>query len=273
MKWTRDYDSPDVEDRRGEPSAGGGMGLLLPLFWRFGWKGVLAGLGVYFLVSHFAIGPSQHQKAGHDDVRAFVSTVVDDAQNTFARASAGRYEHAHVVLYTGATRTACGLGQAAVGPFYCPRDEKVYLDQSFFQELHDRFGAPGDFAQAYVIAHELGHHLQNQLGITDRVERAPLASQKGESGLSVRTELQADCFAGVWAQSAQKRNLLDPGDIDEATRAAAAVGDDRLQKEATGTVQPERWTHGSSAERRRWFMRDYQSGSISACDTFAAPNL
>jgi predicted metalloprotease len=274
MKWTRDYDSSDVEDRRGAPvGGGGGLGFLLPLFMRFGWKGLLIGGVAYFLISHFAMAPSGNQKAGHDDVRAFVSTVVDDAQNTFARASAGRYEKAHVVLYTGATRTACGLGQASVGPFYCPRDQKVYLDQSFFQELHDRFGAPGDFAVAYVIAHELGHHLQNQLGVTDKVERAPLASQKGESGLSVRTELQADCFAGVWAQSANKRNLLDPGDIDEATRAAAAVGDDRLQKEATGSVQPERWTHGSSEERRQWFMKGYQSGSINDCNTFDAPRL
>src|SRR5689334_14528995 len=130
MRWTRDYDSSDVEDRRGQSVGAGGMGLLLPLFWRFGWKGVLVGLGVYFLINHFALAPSQNHKAGHDDVRAFVSTVVDDAQNTFARASSGRYQNAHVVLYSGATRTGCGLGQAAVGPFYCPRDQKVYLDVS-----------------------------------------------------------------------------------------------------------------------------------------------
>ena len=174
-----------------------------------------------------------------------------------------------MVLYSDATATACGTGEAAVGPFYCPRDERVYLDVTFFRELKNRLGAPGDFAQAYVIAHELGHHLQKLDGTSDRVEHAPRAQQLGENGLSVKLELQADCYAGVWAASAEQRGELDPGDLDQAVRAAAAVGDDRLQQQATGTVQPEKWTHGSSEERKHWFRTGHDSGDPAACNTFA----
>jgi len=165
------------------------------------------------------------------------------------------------------------MGEAAVGPFYCPRDERVYLDVTFFQELHEKFGVRGDFAQAYVIAHELGHHVQRLTGASEKVERAPLRAQRGATGLSVRLELQADCYAGVWASSAEQRELLEPGDIESAMRAAAAVGDDRLQRQATGTVQPEKWTHGSSQERVSWFKRGHDTGNPAACDTFAAREL
>jgi predicted metalloprotease len=280
MKWTRDYDSPDVEDRRGEgpgPGGGGGLiGLFVRLVMLFGWKGGLVALGLVLVVGKLVLPSVSQQKPGHDDNRAFVGFVVDDVQKSWAEwfAAHGRqYEHAKVVLYSGAIDTACGLGQAAVGPFYCPRDEKVYLDVTFFQELHDRLGAPGDFARAYVIAHELGHHVQRLLGTTERVERAPLSQQQGAGHLSVRTELQADCYAGVWARSAERRQIVDVGDIDQAMRAAAAVGDDRLQEQASGSVAPEKWTHGSSAERDRWFHRGYASGDPADCDTFAARSL
>ncbi len=274
MRQDDSYDSSDVEDRRGQagPSrGGGGLGLLFQLVARFGWKGGLLAFVVisgasYFLATGGGSAPSS-QQAGHDRTRAFVGTVLDDVQQTWAERIPG-YRKARVVLYSDATTTGCGVGEAAVGPFYCPRDERVYLDATFFRELGERLGAPGDFAQAYVIAHELGHHVQQLRGATEEVERAPRAKQTGEGGLSVRLELQADCYAGVWAASAQQRGILDPGDIDEAMRAAASVGDDRLQKQATGTVQPEKWTHGSSAERKRWFKQGLDRGDLAACDTF-----
>src|SRR5262245_13945278 len=280
MKWDESYDSPDVEDRRDEGApverAGGGLCLLLPVLFRFGWKGVLVALLLYAGARYFMGGTVQHppsrQHAGHDDARSFVGYVLDDVQKMWAQRLPG-YEKARVVLYSDATTTGCGLGDAAVGPFYCPRDERVYLDVTFFQELHNRFGVRGDFAQAYVIAHELGHHVQRLTGTSDRVERAPLRSRRGEEGLSVRLELQADCYAGVWASSAEQRGLLEPGDIDSAMRAAAAIGDDRLQKQATGTVQPEKWTHGSSEERVRWFQRGHDRGEAAACDTFGTGRL
>jgi predicted metalloprotease len=279
MKWDDNYESPDVEDRRGEGppvQSGGGMGFLLPLFFRFGWKGVLVALLIYAGARYFMGGATQHvasqQHAGHDSARAFVGYVLDDVQKMWAERIEG-YQKAHVVLYSEATTTGCGMGEAAVGPFYCPRDERVYLDVTFFQELHNRFGVRGDFAQAYVIAHELGHHVQRLTGTSDKVERAPLRAQRGAEGLSVRLELQADCYAGVWASSAEQRGLLEPGDIESAMRAAAAVGDDRLQRQATGTVQPEKWTHGSSEERVRWFQRGHDRGQAAACDTFASGRL
>jgi predicted metalloprotease len=210
----------------------------------------------------------------------FVSFVLDDVQDSWARefAQEGKpYRRAKLVLFEGATQTGCGFGQAATGPFYCPADERVYIDLGFFDELKNRLGAGGHFAQAYVIAHEIGHHIQKQLGISDRVDALRRArgaeSREGPSGASVRLELQADCFAGIWAHSTQQRDLLEAGDIESAIGAAAAVGDDRLQRQATGTVSPEKWTHGSSAERTRWFQRGYTAGSIDACDTFSAPQL
>jgi predicted metalloprotease len=280
MKWDESYDSPDVEDRRGEgppaAQAGGGLGFLLPLVFRLGWKGVLLAAVIYAGAHYFLGGATQpgssRQHAGHDQARSFVGYVLDDVQKMWAQRLPG-YQKARVILYSDATTTGCGLGEAAVGPFYCPGDERVYLDVTFFQELHNRFGVRGDFAQAYVIAHELGHHIQRLSGTSERVERAPLRAQRGEQGLSVRLELQADCYAGVWARSAEQRGLLEPGDIDSAIRAAAAIGDDRLQRQATGTVQPEKWTHGSSAERVRWFQRGHDGGEATACDTFAAGRL
>ncbi len=277
MRRDEGYDSPDVEDRRGQAApvrGGGGLGLLLNLVSWLGWKGGLLAFGLITGASYLfgggilgGGGAPSRQRAGHDDVRAFVGQVLDDVQHTWAERLPG-YERAKVVLYSDATTTGCGIGEAAVGPFYCPRDEKVYLDVTFFQELSRRLGAPGDFAQAYVIAHELGHHVQRLTGTSERVEHAGRAQQLGEHGLSVKLELQADCFAGVWAASAEKRGLLEPGDIAEAIRAAAAVGDDRLQRQASGTVQPEKWTHGSSAERTRWFELGHERGDPAACDTF-----
>jgi predicted metalloprotease len=279
MDWDKSYESRDVEDRRGQSSglggSGGGIGLLIELMLRFGWKGGLVMGALYFGVRYFSgsvTAPGPRQKAGHDEARAFVGYVLDDVQKLWAE-RLPRYEKAKVVLYSDATATGCGRGEAAVGPFYCPRDERVYLDVTFFRELRQRFGVPGEFAQAYVIAHELGHHVQRLTGTSDLVERAPMRAQRGEGHLSVRLELQADCYAGVWARSAEDRGLIGRGDIDSAMRAAAAVGDDRLQKEAQGTVRPESWTHGSSAERVRWFSRGHDRGSAEACDTFAAKEL
>jgi predicted metalloprotease len=182
------------------------------------------------------------------------------------------YRHAKLVLFTDATNTGCGFGRAATGPFYCPSDEQVYIDLGFYRELDQKLGAGGDFAQAYVIAHEMGHHVQKLLGTSDKVDKMR-GHTDGSGGASVRLELQADCYAGVWAHGAAQRNLLDQGDLDEALRAAAAIGDDRLQRQATGTVSPETWTHGSSEQRGRWLRRGYDTGKLESCDTFAANPL
>jgi predicted metalloprotease len=283
MRTGDGYDSSDVEDRRSDSpvrggGGGGGLGLLFNLVSWFGWKGGLLAFALIAGVTYFTgghgggsagtgAGTTSSQKAGKDSVRSFVGFVLDDVQKMWSSRVQG-YEKAHVVLYADSTTTGCGVGQAAVGPFYCPRDERVYLDVTFFEELRRRFGAPGDFAQAYVIAHELGHHIQRLDGTSERVERAGRSERQGEHSLSVRLETQADCYAGVWAKSAEQRGLLDPGDIDEAMAAAAAVGDDRLQKQASGTVSPERWTHGSSAERKHWFSVGHDTGDPRACDTF-----
>jgi predicted metalloprotease len=276
MRRDDGYDSPDVEDRRSDApmmrGGGGGLGLLFQLISWFGWKGGLVAFGLIAGVSYLfgggmLGGGHSTQHAGHDEARAFVGYVLDDVQRTWAE-RIPNYRRAHVVLYADATTTGCGTGQAAVGPFYCPTDERVYLDVTFFKEMKDRLGAPGDFARAYVIAHELGHHLQKLDGTSERVEHAPRAQLHGEGGLSVKLELQADCYAGVWAASAEQRGLLEPGDLDQAINAAAAVGDDRLQKQATGTVQPEKWTHGSSAERKHWFRVGHDAGDRRACNTF-----
>jgi len=203
----------------------------------------------------------------------FVDAVANDTQNTWQRLLGNRYERTQVVVFRDAINSACGFAQSATGPFYCPSDRKVYLDLGFFRELSERFGAPGDFAQAYVVAHEFGHHVQNLLGLTARVQQDPRA---GASSASVALELQADCFAGLWGHDASKQGRfetggveLEPGDADEALRAAASIGDDRLQRQTTGRVAPERFTHGSSAQRVEWFRRGFESGDPQRCDTFA----
>lgn len=262
----------------------GGILRLLPLLGRsrFGWIvilvvvgiSVLGGLGIFGTDTgeRTAHGPVQGVKSA-DEKAHFVGFVLDDSQQTWRTLLGSRYVNAKLVLFTGATNTACGYGRAATGPFYCPTDQRVYIDLSFYDELERRLGAGGDFAQAYVIAHEIGHHVQNLLGTSDKVHQARRSEQVGAEGMSVRLELQADCYAGIWAHSSQNRGLLESGDLEEALVAAAAIGDDRLQKRASGTVQPESWTHGSSAQRARWFRRGYESGSMDACDTFGGDVL
>jgi predicted metalloprotease len=210
--------------------------------------------------------------SGDDPQAQFVSVVLKDTEDTwneiFGQQNAD-YREPVLVLFSDATQSACGLGQAAMGPFYCPADEKVYLDLSFFRDLETRFGAPGDFAQAYVVAHEVGHHIQTITGLSERVQgaRRGLSEREGNQ-LSVRQELQADCYAGVWGHYAARRGLLDPGDAEEGLRAAAAIGDDRLQRQAQGRVVPESFTHGSSEQRVEWLRRGLENGRLEACNTF-----
>jgi predicted metalloprotease len=207
-----------------------------------------------------------------EQVADFISFVLDDVQNTWTRefAKAGReYQRARLVLFTDATRSGCGFAESAAGPFYCPADSKVYIDLGFYNELRSRFGAPGDFAQAYVLAHEVGHHVQHLLGISDKVHDAQSGGNRQQANaLSVRLELQADCLAGVWAHSTNERRLLEEGDVEEGLGAASAVGDDRIQKQMGGRVSPESWTHGSAKQRAGWFRRGLETGRINDCDTF-----
>jgi predicted metalloprotease len=211
-----------------------------------------------------------------DKLFGFVNAVVDDVNATWTDNFAGsgqRYQEGVLVVFEQATGTECGRGSSATGPFYCPRDGQVYLDLSFFRELRDRFGAPGDFAQAYVIAHEYGHHVQNLLGIDDEVQRLSQQEPERANDLSVRLELQADCLAGVWGHTALEQGELSAGDLEEALAAAASIGDDRIQETTTGRIDPERWTHGSSAQRARWFRVGFDSGDPERCDTFQADPL
>jgi predicted metalloprotease len=286
MRWDRGHRSNDVIDRRGEQRAGGigsggaGLGLLLMLVRsRFGWAGVAVVLVGYVVLTSFSQPARVAAVDGHhagppiDDEGAFAGAVLDDVQDTWAARSpidGHPYRRAKLVLYTGATDTACGLGESATGPFYCPGDEFVYIDLGFNRVLRDKLGAGGDFAQAYVIAHEIGHHVQHILGTSERISRGRQAL--GDSGDAVRLELQADCYAGVWAHASRRRDLLEDGDLEEALTAAAAIGDDTLQR-AHGRVRPETFSHGSSAQRVRWFQRGYQSGDPSSCDTFSAAPL
>jgi predicted metalloprotease len=218
--------------------------------------------------------PAPRQGGGGDELGQFASVVLADTEQTwgsiFQQSFGSRYREPTMVLFSGAVRSACGFNTAATGPFYCPADGKVYLDLSFFDQLASRFGAPGDFAQAYVIAHEVGHHVQNLMGVSEQVERARRsASRERANELSVRMELQADCLAGVWASHANSgRQLLEPGDVEEGLRAAAAIGDDNIQRSSGMRVQPESWTHGSSEQRVSWLRRGMQSGNPDACDTF-----
>jgi uncharacterized protein len=222
--------------------------------------------------SPVATSAPQSTAAENTEVQ-FVSFVLDDVQGTWEKLlpaqGSRQYRHAKLVLFRDSIDSACGQAESATGPFYCPDDEKVYLDLGFFDELRGRFGAPGEFAQAYVIAHEIGHHVQKILGIEGQVQRMRSSDPRAANPLSVRLELQADCFAGIWAMSTEQRKIVDQSDVQAALQAAAAVGDDRLQKMATGRISPESFTHGSSRERVQWFQTGVNSGQISSCDTFA----
>jgi predicted metalloprotease len=286
MRWRTGRSSSNVEDRRGEGArfgrgarAGGigGLGLVIVIVVALA-TGVdpLALLGVVESVQtgQQAPAPKAPRAGALEGPARFASVVLADTEDSWSAifsAAGRRYEPPRLVLYDGATPSACGTGSAAMGPFYCPLDRKVYLDLAFFRELDDRFGAPGDFAQAYVIAHEVGHHVQNLLGISGKVQNLRArAGERESNALSVRMELQADCLAGVWAQHANRaRKLLEPGDLEEGLRAAAAVGDDTIQRRTQGHVVPESWTHGSAAQRVRWFRRGLERGRVDACDTFA----
>ena len=275
MRYDPNRQSRDVDDQRGRRSVQGPSGnLVFTLFRigaRFGWKGIaVAGLAVVglFVAQNFAsVGDGSDRASDNDAALGFVSSVLDDVQGTWDRLIPG-YSHTKLVLFRDSFATGCGYGVAATGPFYCPIDQKVYLDLSFFDELAQRFGAPGDFAQAYVIAHEVGHHVQHLQG-TDRGG----VGARGATGGSVRLELQADCYAGVWAHAAQRQGILDGGDLEEGLRAAAAIGDDHLQRETTGTVRPDAFTHGTSDQRVRWLRVGYTAGVPAACDTFSANPL
>ncbi|HEU4622513.1 MAG TPA: neutral zinc metallopeptidase [Burkholderiaceae bacterium] len=297
MRWEGGRESDNIEDRRGDGGGFGGFGGL-----GFGGRSIGIGTIVVALIGGWVLGinpltllgllsggspvsiqapvqsPPAHKPPADDTMARFVATVLADTEDTWRdvfRENGGQYREPKLVLFTGRTTTACGLGQAAAGPFYCPGDQRIYIDLRFYQQLRDRFRAPGDFAQAYVIAHEVGHHVQNLLGITDRLDRMrSRVSDTQFNAMSVRLELQADCFAGVWGHRSQaNRNWLEAGDVDEALTAAAAIGDDTLQKQTQGYVVPESFTHGSSAQRKRWFMRGFESGRLDACNTFEAKSL
>jgi hypothetical protein len=223
-------------------------------------------------------GVQPSRNSAEDETARFVSKVLADTEDTWSevfRRAGKQYVEPKLVLYTGGTRSACGVGQAAMGPFYCPMDQKVYIDLVFYRDLKERFRAPGDFAQAYVVAHEIGHHVQNLLGISDKVRAAQeRAGQAQANQLSVRLELQADCLAGIWAHHANRtRSILEAGDIEEGLAAATAIGDDRLQQQSRGYVTPESFTHGSSAQRVRWFKRGLETGDLKQCNTFEARQL
>jgi predicted metalloprotease len=284
MRWESGRRSDNIEDRRGmglggKSLVGGGIGTvviaLIALF-----MGVDPGI----VLNQIADAPRSEQAANaptdprEERLKEFVSVVLADTEDTWGalfRQSGSQYENPKLVLFSGAVQSACGHAQAAMGPFYCPGDHKLYLDMSFFDDLARRHDAPGDFAQAYVIAHEVGHHVQTLLGIAEKVQAARQRAGEAESNrLQVRMELQADCFAGIWARHADKaRNILEQGDLEEALAAAAGVGDDRLQRQARGHVVPDSFTHGSSEQRMRWFQNGAKTGEPKRCDTFKAARL
>lgn len=294
MKWEGNRESDNVEDRRGEGGGGGGG---------FGFGGRSIGIGtiVIALVGGWVLGvnpmtilsmlsggggqvttqqsqaPAQ-QPPVDDEMARFVKTVLADTEDTWTtlfKAEGGSYVRPKLVLFSGSTPTACGTGQSATGPFYCPGDQKVYLDLDFFQLMQQRFKVSGEFAQAYVIAHEVGHHVQNLLGLSEKVDNARrTATERQANAMSVRLELQADCFAGVWAYHANaERKILEQGDVEAALKAATAIGDDALQRQAQGHVVPDSFTHGTSEQRVRWFTKGIESGRISQCNTFEAMQL
>jgi len=251
---------------------GGGLGIIIVLFI----VALIFGVNPLELLSGGNVGtaPTPQGETGlqggaEDEMGEFVATVLADTEDTWSAIfqQAGEdYPEPTLTLFRGAIDSGCGYASSASGPFYCPRDQNLYIDLQFYQELRERFGAPGDFAQAYVLAHEVGHHVQNVLGTLSQVG----GGQAGEEGLSVRTELQADCYAGIWAHHTDRQGLLEPGDIQEALTAAEAIGDDTLQRQTQGYVVPDSFTHGSSEQRQEWFMRGYESGSLDSCDTFSA---
>ena len=293
MRLDNQRESDNLEDRRGNGSGGGGLRL----------GGGRMGLGTIAiaLVASYFLGinpltvlnmlsggggmpaieqsaPPAHRPPADDETARFVSKVLastEDTWNEAFRANGQKYQEPKLVLFSGVTPTACGTGQSAMGPFYCPGDQKVYIDLVFFRELKERFKAPGEFAQAYVIAHEVGHHVQNLLGIADKVHSTQQRVSKAEgNALSVRMELQADCLAGVWGKRTDTmKGILEPGDLEAALTAASAIGDDRLQQQSQGRIVPESFTHGSSAQRVRWFKTGFESGDMNQCNTFKAAKL
>ncbi len=306
MRWKHRRRSTNIEDRRGMgPARAGGAGgpalllRLLPMLLRG--RGGKTGMVIVVLLlgaSYFGVDlgallggtsmtaqtgsavsrPAARPPAAQQELADFVAVVLADTEDTWHalfQAGGASYQEPTLVLFTQSVKSACGMAGAAVGPFYCPADRKMYIDLSFYDDLRKRHGAPGDFAQAYVIAHEVGHHVQTLLGISAKVHAAKREASKVDANrLSVRQELQADCFAGIWAHHADRtRNLLEQGDVEEALTAAAAIGDDRLQQQGRGHVTPDSFTHGSSAQRVRWFRTGLEAGSVAACDTFAAANL
>ncbi len=288
MKWEGQDQSSNVEDRRSGGSGGGGFGgkgigvgtvaVALLAGWIFGINpltvlGLLSGGDGGTVAEQPRVQPGR--PAPGDPAAAFVATVLRDTEQVWGRifqSSGGKYREPVLVLFRGATPTACGTGQSAMGPFYCPGDSKVYIDLEFFDTLQRKLGAPGDFAQAYVIAHEVAHHVQHQIGVTGKVDaQRGRVSQAQGNALSVRVELQADCFAGVWAHHSQKgKGWLEKGDVEEALNAASQIGDDNLQRKGRGTVVPESFTHGSSQQRMTWFKRGLDSGAVDRCNTFEA---
>jgi hypothetical protein len=289
MRWEGGEESSNVEDARGSSGGGGfsigggGLGIGAIVIALVG--GAIFGINPLTILSMLSGGgaPVQQQAPAHappanDQAAKFVSVVLRNTEDVWGQlfqAGGATYHPPKLVLFRGSYPTACGMGQAAMGPFYCPGDQKIYIDLGFYDVLRSRLGAPGEFAQAYVIAHEVGHHVQDELGITRKVDQArSRMSQTQGNAISVRVELQADCFAGVWAHhSQQSKNWLDPGDIESAMNAAAKIGDDTLQRSAGHAVVPESFTHGTSAQRQHWFQAGYKTGSVKACDTFASRDL
>ncbi|MFF7109886.1 KPN_02809 family neutral zinc metallopeptidase [Pseudomonas sichuanensis] len=296
MEWRKGRRSDNVVDARGEGGGGGGMrfgggkGLGLGAILLIVGIGWLTGQDPLQILGQLAGQMDQQQQSApanvgskappaNDEQAAFVASILGDTEDTWKAlfAQAGKqYRDPKLVLFSGQVNSACGFASAAVGPFYCPADQRVYLDMSFFREMETRFAAAGDFAQAYVIAHEIGHHVQTLLGVSAKVDAARRSGQRleGDNGLLVRQELQADCLAGVWAYQAQKRlNWLEPGDVEEALNAANAIGDDRLQQQGQGRVVPDSFTHGTSQQRVRWFKAGFGSGDVNQCDTFSSRSL